>query len=211
MGTATHARSPERARTGSFSHKAWSWAENPTPSPYSGDNNHRAYPTVQLSQLPEGSFETPCLIELWVWLDVPSARPGEWFSFATFSADASPAWNRVVLLNLSQKGYVHLMHVPEDGQSAWDYQNKALKFPMRQWVQLKVYLDFDPVNGYAKAWMNGTLVSAARVEGGGGYLAQAHFGLYTPPTLGRATVFNDDLAIYEGVPTQAPVSVAARR
>ena len=80
----------------------------------------------------------------------------------------------------------------------------ALRFPVREWVQFKVYLDFDPVKGHAKAWMNGTLVSEALVEGGRGKLEQAHFGLYAPWSLDHGTAFNDDLVIYESVPEQRP-------
>jgi hypothetical protein len=52
--------------------------------------------------------------------------------------------------------------------------------------------------------MNGELVSAAPVLGGSGKLEQVHFGLYAPPTMTSATVYNDDIAIYENVPPQAP-------
>ena len=72
---------------------------------------------------------------------------------------------------------------------------------MREWVEFKVYIDFSAEHGYAKAWMNGQLVSEARVEGGHGKLEQAHFGLYAHPAVRSGVVYNDDLVIYEGVPS----------
>jgi hypothetical protein len=204
MGTSLHARTKENPHGGLWSHKGWLIGPNPAPLAYTGDNNHRAYPTIQLQKLPGGGFVTPCLVDFWVWLETAPPGPLDWFSFATFSADPSPRWSRVVLLNLSPQGWVHLMHVPSQDQSVWDFQNKTLKMPLREWVHFVVYLDFRSVNGYAKAWMNGELVSAAPVTGGSGKLEQVHFGLYAPPTTTSATVYNDDIAIHENVPVQAP-------
>lgn len=68
---------------------------------------------------------------------------------------------------------------------------------MRQWVEIKIYADFARDSGYVKVWQDGILVSHARVNGGNGYLAQAHFGLYAPHSLSRGMVYNDDLIIRE--------------
>jgi hypothetical protein len=199
---ASHDLAHEQVRSGTYAHKGWIYARNRAPNIFTGDNNHRAYPTIQLHKLPGGGFRTPCLIDFWVWLDAPLSKPGEWFSFATLSADASDRWRRVVLLNVGYEGWVHLMHVPNNGERGWEYQNRKHRFPMREWVHLKVYLDFDAKHGIAKAWMNGELVSQARVRGGKGVLQQAHFGLYAPPNLNRAVIYNDDLTIHESVPHQ---------
>ena len=68
---------------------------------------------------------------------------------------------------------------------------------MRQWVELKFYLDMDPVHGEAKVWQDGQLVSTALVNGGNGKLAQAHFGMYAAPEFASGVVYNDDLEIRE--------------
>ena len=39
-----------------------------------------------------------CLVDFWVWLDMEIKR-GQWFSFATLSADPTDRWSRVVLLS----------------------------------------------------------------------------------------------------------------
>ena len=53
-----------------------------------------------------------------------------------------------------------------------------------------------PAERVIATWQDGTLTSAARIEGGTGTLEQAHFGLYAPPDLLAGTVFNDDLTIW---------------
>jgi len=196
MNSASHDTSREQVRTGKYAHKGWIYAVNP-PSTPAQNNNHRAYPTIQLHKTAGGAFKTPALIELWVWLEVTLAR-GEWFSFATLARSTSDAYWDAVLVNLSDAGFVHLMHVPTQGQGQWTFQTTTVKFPLRQWVKLTIEIDFDPDHGYAKVWQNDTLVSTAQVKGGNGTLPQAHFGLYAPPSLASGVVYNDDLAIMEG-------------
>jgi hypothetical protein len=71
-----------------------------------------------------------------------------------------------------------------------------LTFPQKEWVELKMYLDFRD-NGYAKVWQNGQLVSHANIENITNKLSQAHFGLYCSPQLVTGTLYNDDLIIKE--------------
>ncbi|MBI5076402.1 MAG: hypothetical protein HZB62_14725 [Nitrospirae bacterium] len=179
---------------GNNSHKGWIYAANP-PSTLTQNNNHRAYPTIQLYKTAGGAYKTPVLIEFWVWLDV-NLSPGEWFSFATLDHTTSDSWD-AVLVNLSDQGFVHLMHVPYSGQGERTFQTSTLKFPMKQWVKLTVSLHFDSDRGYAKVWQDDQLVSQADVKRGAGFLTQAHFGLYAPPSLSSGVIYNDDLLIKE--------------
>lgn len=199
MGTSFHELNDSITHSGNFAHKAWVRGENP-PSTPTVNNNHRAYPTVQLHKLPEGSFQTPCYITFWVWLDMPlqnrTEGENDWFSFATFSSDASDNWSRTILVNLNTEGFIHLMHVPNQGEQEHIFQTNGLQFPQKEWVEIKVYLDFRE-NGYAKVWQNGTLVSYAKVISSKNNLAQAHFGLYCAPQIETGLVFNDDLLIVE--------------
>ncbi|HYC83274.1 MAG TPA: polysaccharide lyase [Candidatus Paceibacterota bacterium] len=198
MDTASHEQSRERVRSGTYAHKGWIYGENPV----SGfkNNNHRAYPTIQFQKTAQGILRGPIEATFWVWVDAelkPRRPENDWLSLATFTSDPSDEWKRTVLVNLSHDGLVHLMHVPDQGKAEYLYQNTELKFPQRRWVKLRVYLDSDPENGYAKVWQDGVLVSHAKVRGGNGTLAQAHFGLYAPPWLSSGTVYNDDLVIRE--------------
>jgi hypothetical protein len=171
------------------------------------NNNHRAYPTLQFHKSSGGVFHTPVLVTLWVNLNMTLAA-GQWFSFATFVSDTSDIWNRTVLVNLDDQGYVNLMHVPYQSQGTLIRRNTSVLFPMNQWVELKIYLDFTPDSkagagvprGYAMVWQDGQLISTARVGGMGGVLAQAHFGVYAPPSVTAATLYNDDLSIVEVAP-----------
>jgi hypothetical protein len=104
----------------------------------------------------------------------------------------------------SSDGYAKLIHVPRHNEQIHLYQASGdndpkgeLRYPQRQWVRLDVYIDFDRANGKAMLWLNGKLVSSARVEGGSGGLAQAHFGLYASAAVALGTVFNDKLRIKE--------------
>jgi len=180
---------------------------NPAGTDSVNTNNHRAYPTLQFHKGITGMFHTPVMVTFWVYLTA-TLSAGQWFSFATFVSDTSDTWNRTVLLNLSDSGYVNFMHVPYQEQAVLVKNNTTVPFPYNQWVQFQVYLDFTPdasdasgaPRGYAMAWQNGTLISSARVGGMNGVLAQAHFGLYAPPALASATVYNDDLSVVEVTP-----------
>ncbi len=198
MGTASHAQSQEHVHSGTYAHKGWIYGANPV-SKFK-NNNHRAYPTIQFQKTTKGVLKGPVETTLWVWvdMDLQARKPeNDWLSFATFTSDTSDDWRRTVLVNLSHDGFVHLMHVPDQGKAEYVYQNKTLKFPQRQWVKLRIYLDMDPKTGYAKVWQNGTLVSHALVRGGNGTVAQAHFGLYAPPQVASGMIYNDDLVIRE--------------
>jgi hypothetical protein len=204
-----HALSPENVHSGTLSHKAWILRPRDTDNDGPVYLPHRAYPTIQLQKTPGGVFQTPCLITLWVNLDVAlqDRGPGmidDWFSFMTFTTDPTDAWKPVVVVNYGLNGYVYLGHVPREQEQIHTYQagpgndpGGALRFPQRQWTRLDVYLDMDPVNGQAKVWQNGALVSSALIEGGNGTLAQAHFGLYSSAATFPGVVYNDDLRIQE--------------
>lgn len=193
-GTSSHDLSQEQVRSGQLSHKGWMYGANRRSS-FWVNNNHRGYPTIQLYKLEGGAFKTPVRIEFWVWLDM-DLKPGEWFSFATLDHTMRDTWDPV-LVNLSDQGIVHLMHVPENGEADYSFQTNSLRFPMREWVKLEVELHFDAENGYARVWQNGTLVSEAPVTKGDGLFTQGHFGLYAPPSMDEGVVYNDDLVITE--------------
>ena len=170
---------------------------------------HRAYPTIQLQKTSDGIFRTPCLVSLWVYLDMnlqykPIGSINDWFSFMTLSPDQSINWNRVVCINTGPDGYVRLVHVPNQGEQIWIFQadsinntNKSLQFKQKTWTRLDVYIDFDAKNGYAKVWQNGKLVSHALLNGGNGGLAQIHCGLNASAAIPSGVIYNDKLIIKE--------------
>ncbi len=196
QSAATHSLSSEQKVSGSLSHKASITSIGPS-CVFPFNCNHKAYPTIQLHKLPTGGFKTPVLIEFSVYLDMNLSSSNDWFSFATYSADASDSWRRVILVNTDSKSKAYLMHVPLHGQSNLTFQTTSLNFPQRQWVKLKTCLDLNPIGGEAKVWQDEVLISTSKVSGGCGVLEQAHFGLYASPSLSSGTVYNDDLSIRE--------------
>ena len=198
LNTSFHAQSDALVYSGNYSHKAWIEGANP-PSTPSVNNNHRGYPAIQLYKTEKGSFESPIAISLWVWLDINLQanaldEENDWFSFATFTDDESDSWSRTMLVNLSHDGFVHLQHTSGQGENDIVFQTTTLVFPKKEWVELKIYLDLS-AHGYAKVWQNDVLVSHANVSNIKGKLAQAHFGMYSPPQLESGVVYNDDLHI----------------
>lgn len=190
-----HELSRERVHGGQRAHKGWLTGVPPA-VPEKDGPNHRGYPTIQLFRPPAKPCVTPCLIELWVWLDVVIPR-GQWFSLATFTADPSSSWQPVVTVNVGAEGTLHTFHVPRPGLSERVFQTDE-RFPMRRWVRVTTYLDLS-AHGAIATWQDGMLTSAARLETpqSGRTLQQAHFGLYAPPQMLDAVVYNDDLTIAE--------------
>lgn len=200
LGTTYHDLQDSIVHSGTYAHIAWVTGTNPPSTPFV-NNNHRGYPTIQLQKTSQGVFKTPCYVTFWVYLDMtlhPASPENEWFSFATFTPDESDNWSRTVLINLAyEDSCLRLMHVPNQGQQNHIFQTSSVKFPQKQWVEIKAYLDFDPAHGYAKVWQNGILVSHAEVDGCNGNLAQAHFGMYASPLVSSGFIVNDDLVIEE--------------
>ena len=177
LGSTFHELSETNVFSGDYAHKAWVTGMNP-PSTEFVNNNHRGYPTVQLYKTENGSFESPIMTSFWVWLDIDLQENGfgeenDCFSFATFTDDESDNWNRTVLVNLNHDGFVHLQHTSGQGENETIFQTSSLMFPLHEWVELKIYLDFSD-NGYAKVWQNGELVSHAYISNIQNRLAQAH-------------------------------------
>jgi len=198
----THELATDIVKDGTKSHKAWILKARDINNDGIIYLPHRAYPTIQFHKTTAGSFRTPCLVSFWVYLDMnlvdkPTGSIDDWFSFATLSPDSSDNWARTVLVNIAPDGYVRLVHVPRQGEQTYLYQTGSLKFPYKQWVRLDILIDFSAANGYAKVWQDSQLVSYARVEGGAGMLAQAHFGLYASAAIPSGTVYNDKLRIKE--------------
>jgi hypothetical protein len=201
--------SKDRVYHGVYSHKSWITAARAADNDGLVYRPHRAYPTIQLQKTAGGIYRTPCLISLWVYLDVnlvarSKGHINDWFSPVTLSPDPSDKWSSVVTVGIGPDGYAKLIHVPRHNEQTHLYQagadndpNGQLRYPQRQWVRLDVYIDFDRAHGQAILWQNGKLVSHARVEGGSGGLAQAHFGLYASAAVASGTVFNDKLRIKE--------------
>jgi len=169
LNTTYQQLSVDKFVSGTQSHKAYIQGVN---SVISGVNtNHRGYPTVQMYKRPSlGVFYGKTLIEFWVnanFTILPQANK-EWISLATFTSYADDMWSRGFLINVNSDYRIHLMHVPENGQSVTDiYQTTTINFPMNKWVKITALIDFGTSNKYNSqyiaVWQDGQLVSAARM------------------------------------------------
>lgn len=198
-------QSSEQLVDGDYSHKAWIVGARDSDNESSqGYVPHRAYPTIQFQKTTDGAFQSPCLVSFYIWLDMvledrPEGQVDDWFSLATLSPDPNDLWRRTVLVNLAPDGYLRLVHVPSQGQQTHLAQRTDIPFPQKEWVRVDILIDFDAGDGYAKVWQNGEFLSHARVEGGYGYLEQAHFGLYAAAAIAKGIVYNDKLRILEAI------------
>lgn len=136
--------SKEVVHSGSYAHKAWILSARDSTNDGSSYLPHRAYPTIQFHRTEDGIFPTPCLVTLWVYLemDLKEAPPGktdDWFSFATLSPDTSDQWARTVLVNLVHDGYLHLMHVPNQGEQEHLYQMDSIQDPQGLYASAHIH------------------------------------------------------------------------
>lgn len=193
-----HGRAGDVVHQGHFAHKAWVTGANLDNSEPDGPN-HRGYPTLQFMRRPRGCV-TPCLVDLWVWADIPLAA-GEWFSVATLTASQGSVWVGQTI-NVGSEGWLHTMHVPSPGLAQRVYQRTDLPFPRRSWVRVRIVVDYRATGGAIAVWQDSTLVSVARIdpavdENGLGVLNQAHFGMYAPPSVASGVIYNDALTVSE--------------
>ena len=205
LGTTSHELSTEQVHSGTYSPKGWIYGANP-PSTPTINNSHRDYPTLQLYKTAGGAFVCPCEVTLHVWLDMPLDVPGEWFSFATCTSDATDDWTPVFGVNVSAAnpapgtapdGVVHLMHVPNPGETRADVSDQHHPLSHEAVGRAQVL----PGHGSGSRRGEGVAGRTTRldrlVNGGNGKLAQAHFGMYAAPEFASGVVYNDDLEIRE--------------
>lgn len=195
-------------RHGGRSHKAWITAARAS----NNNNNlvHRAYPLLSFTRTPANVFNGPCLVSMWVYLDINLAVRGtvndtlidDWFSFATFTSETNDTWAPVATVNLGVDGRVYSYHTPHTDEGVMTfYYNDASdpsgtkKFPQREWVRLDMLVYLHPTQGYLKVWQNKTHIVSADIRYGNGTLAQAHFGMYASAAVASGTVYNDKLRI----------------
>lgn len=94
----SHEFSSEKVVDGVFAHKAWIVAARASDNDGIDYSPHRAYPTIQFQKTTEGIYRTPCLISLWVNLDInlidrTKGSIDDWFSFVTLTPDSSDNWS----------------------------------------------------------------------------------------------------------------------
>jgi hypothetical protein len=156
------------------------------------NNNHRTYSTIQFQKTAGAFFILPAILVFWCGLiccllSIHQKTNG--LALLLLPPTGTDQWARTFLVILNYNGYVHLIHVPLQGQKSWLYQRLPCPFLQQQWVFIKVYLDTRPSKGYAKVWQNGTLVSFANIAYGNHLLSLAHFRLFADPSASTSTIY----------------------
>jgi hypothetical protein len=163
------------------------------------DDMHTGYPSVQLFKDPKslGGFSGGIYIEVWIWMDIAISY-GQWVTLGRISpsTDDTPG-TRYISLDIGDQGYLQLGNVPDPSYYFHVYQNFNNMFPRRQWVNVTMFVNFDPNNGYSALWQDNVLQSVAQVNGGYYRLNQLHFGLFAQNLIPGGVIYNDDLTIQE--------------
>ena len=165
-GSSGHDLVTDIIHSGNRAHKAWMYGVNDVIANI--NTNHRAYPTFQMDNTELGIIKSKVLVDFWVWLDVDlyEEEHKNWLSLATFTSYADSSWIRSYLVNVDNNYRIHLMHVPQQGQSLQNiYQNQTTQIPKKQWVNISIFIDYTTDNRFNSpfigAWQDSELVAAS--------------------------------------------------
>jgi len=164
---------------------------------------HRAYPTWQAWKT-EGGAYGPCTLSLDFKYATPPRTPAQWFSVLTLARKSGDGDWDPVTVNIDEKGNLALMHVPVHGQEVYSTMG-PIQVPMNAWHHLDVMTDFRVVGGSVTVFLDGAPALYAKVDGGNGYLPQAHGGLYAEGSLAFGWMANSNLRVSE-LPLQRQVN-----
>lgn len=168
-----------------------------------GDNNgtnaafvHRAYPNFHLDA---DAIPTPCLIrgKLWVGSSLVLATHtlggDDWYN--VFTIATVDTWDPIVTVNLNQRGYLELVHVPDVGSTSHFFQASGTdggpSFGRNMMQRIDVFMDTSKAGtGTFKVYQNGSLASYATVTNQLGSCVRVHPGLYAAGAVGAGTIYN---------------------
>jgi hypothetical protein len=183
-------------KSGPYAHKLMITSAEDTP--------HSQYAAFQPFSTTDGSFISPAYIEAFVYFDtvIPKDSNGttSWYTIARIGADSeSSPGNKYVSVVVDPKGYLTLYNVPSMDQAFTIFQQTAVPFPLKQWVNITIYIDFNSELGITALWQNGVLISLANVKLGSAQapLPQLHFGMFAQNTIPSGSIYNDDLLVRE--------------
>lgn len=157
---------------------------------------HRAYPGIHSGDASniEEPIETPAVNSYMVWLDADfdSMNDQEWISIGTWANNT--AW---VVHTLSVRGgKLRVAHLdPFDGEYIGPLPRPD--FPLRRWVRITVYVDYNGNTGFTQVWQDGVpMIRGNFTKAYGTQLLRAHWGLYASANVSDALLYNDDNKIW---------------
>lgn len=153
-------------------------------------DSHRAYPSLHLDA------PTPLINTFMVYLDVDYSRmsPEQWVHFGTWGN--ANEW-ALATMSVRDRKLVFAHTNPFEGE----YIGPAPRpdFPLRRWVRLTTYLNFQGSTGTIQVWQDGVPMLRAQVTAlqrfPGRNLQRAHWGMYASGSLGHGVQYNDRIEI----------------
>ncbi|RIL06853.1 MAG: hypothetical protein DCC71_05135 [Proteobacteria bacterium] len=183
-------------------------------------SSHRAYPGIS-SDDPNNIDEpiaSPLVNSFMVWLDADfdAMSPSDWVHLGTWGNNVD--W--IVHTMSVRDGKLEMAHL---SPFAGEYIGPQPRpdFPLRRWVRITVYIEYNGSVGFVQAWQDGVpMLRGAWTQRPGTALLRAHWGMYANGAVSEAVQYNDDIAIWtldepltdlvsEPLPTTVPEPAAA--
>jgi hypothetical protein len=171
-------------------HSYRGWIEGPAGS------SHRAYPGIAAddpTNIPE-PIESPLVNSFMVWLDADfeALAPSDWIHLGTWGNNES--W--IVHTMSVRDAKLEMAHLsPFAGEYIGPLPRQD--FPLRQWVRITMYIEYNGTTGFVQAWQDGVpMLRGAWTQTPGTALLRAHWGMYANGAVDHGVQYNDDLAIW---------------
>ena len=186
--TIVHRDSGEPVFSGDHAYRGW--IEAPASS------SHRAYPGISADDPSniEDPIPTPLVNSFMVYLDADfdALGSGEWIHLGTWGNNVD--W--VVHTMSVRGGMLELAHMsPFLGEYIGPLPREP--FPLRRWVRITVYIEYNGATGYVHVWQDGVpIFRGDYTNHPGTHLLRAHWGMYASAGVGAGVQYNDDIRIW---------------
>ena len=157
---------------------------------------HRAYPGLHVGDSPELPEPIPAplvnVFHVWLDADTDSLASHEWIHLATWANNVD--WD--VHTMSVREGRLEFAHTePFNGEYIGPWPQP--EFPLRRWVRLTAYLEYDGPEGFVQVWQNGVPMLRARyTRRAGTQLRRAHWGMYADGGVTDAVQYNDAIELW---------------
>jgi hypothetical protein len=163
--------------------------------------SHRGYCFQSWISTNGRAVPTPIVVTAWIYLEKFDSE--DWLSFITLISALTEGYpaGSILTLDMTPSMELTVWCQPKHQQgTAFVIQPSgpaAARMPLKRWVKLQVYADWNGPDGAIKVWKDDDLVIDApkRDIGPASALEKGHFGLYAGPNLNEITMYNDDLSV----------------
>ncbi|KAL0482256.1 envelope glycoprotein [Acrasis kona] len=157
-----------------------------------------AWGLLDFSASPQGKFSTPAYIDFYFLRDNFNVPSNGFASIASFSPDGGNA-KRYVTVDINAQNMIYLNNVPSQNSGAqWLYQRTNNVQSNNVWMNITVYVDFNPAGGIMAVWQDGVIQSVANIQGSSSAtLGQLHLGLVASGSISSGSIYNYGLNIMQ--------------